>query len=47
MGPKVLSKTLGALERDLLLFSPYFVPGEHGVLMLTDLGRSAACRSAC
>ncbi|MGB5834794.1 MAG: phospholipase D family protein [Thiohalocapsa sp.] len=37
MGPKVLSKTLGSLERDLLLFNPYFVPGEHGVLMLTDL----------
>jgi putative cardiolipin synthase len=37
MGPQVLSKTLGALERELLLFSPYFVPGEHGVLMLTNL----------
>jgi putative cardiolipin synthase len=37
MAPKVLPKTLGALKRDLLLFSPYFVPGKHGVLMLTDL----------
>jgi putative cardiolipin synthase len=37
MAPEVLSTTLGALERDLLLFSPYFVPAEHGVIMLTDL----------
>jgi putative cardiolipin synthase len=37
MAPEVLSTTFGALERDLLLFSPYFVPGEHGVIMLTDL----------
>jgi putative cardiolipin synthase len=37
MAPEVLSITLGALERELLLFSPYFVPGEHGVIMLTDL----------
>lgn len=29
--------TISALERDLLVFSLYFVPGEHGVLMLTDL----------
>jgi putative cardiolipin synthase len=37
MAPKVLPRTLGALKRDLLIFSPYFVPGEHGVIMLTDL----------
>ena len=37
MGPKVLPQTLGALKRDLLIFSPYFVPGEEGVMMLTDL----------
>jgi putative cardiolipin synthase len=37
MAPKVLPKTLGGLERDLLIFSPYFVPGEHGVVILTDL----------
>jgi putative cardiolipin synthase len=37
MAPKVLPKTLGALQRDLLIFSPYFVPGKHGVMMLTDL----------
>jgi len=39
MAPKVLPATLGALKRDLLIFSPYFVPGEHGVLILTDLER--------
>ena len=37
MAPELLSSTLGALKRDLLMFSPYFVPGEHGVIMLTDL----------
>jgi putative cardiolipin synthase len=37
MGPKVLPSTLGALERDLLIFSPYFIPGEAGVMVLTDL----------
>jgi putative cardiolipin synthase len=37
MGPKVLARTLGALERELIIFSPYFVPGKHGVLLLTDL----------
>ena len=37
MAPQVLPRTLGALQRDLLIFSPYFVPGEHGVMMLTDL----------
>jgi putative cardiolipin synthase len=37
MGPKVLPYTLGALKRDLLIFSPYFVPGEKGVMLLTDL----------
>jgi putative cardiolipin synthase len=37
MAPPALPKTLGALERDLLIFSPYFVPGKHGVRMLTDL----------
>jgi putative cardiolipin synthase len=39
MAPQVLPRTLGALQRDLLIFSPYFVPGEHGVMMLTDLER--------
>jgi putative cardiolipin synthase len=37
MGPKVLPYTLGGLKRDLLIFSPYFVPGKHGVMILTDL----------
>ena len=37
MAPELLSSTLGALQRDLPMFSPYFVPGEHGVIMLTDL----------
>lgn len=37
MAPRLLPATLGSLERDLLLFSPYFVPGEHGVVILTDL----------
>ncbi len=37
MAPELLSSTFGALKRDLLMFSPYFVPGEHGVMMLTDL----------
>jgi len=37
--PKVLSYTLGAVERDLLIFSPYFVPGKDGVMVLTDLER--------
>lgn len=37
MGPKALSYTLGPLKRDLLIFSPYFVPGRHGVMLLTDL----------
>lgn len=37
MAPRVLIQTLGALERELLIFTPYFVPGDHGVMMLTDL----------
>lgn len=37
MGPKVLPVTVGTLKGELLIFSPYFVPGEHGVMMLTDL----------
>jgi putative cardiolipin synthase len=37
MAPELLSVTLGSVKRDLLMFSPYFVPGEHGVVMLTDL----------
>jgi putative cardiolipin synthase len=37
MAPKVLPTALGALKRDLLIFSPYFVPGKHGVMLLTDL----------
>ncbi len=37
MGPKIQPYTIGALQRDLLMFSPYFVPGEEGVLVLTDL----------
>lgn len=39
MGPKVQPYTIGALKRDLLMFSPYFVPGEEGVLVLTDLAK--------
>ncbi len=39
MAPRLLPATLGSLERDLLIFSPYFVPGKHGVAMLTDLER--------
>ena len=27
MGPKIQPYTIGALQRDLLMFSPYFVPG--------------------
>jgi putative cardiolipin synthase len=30
MAPELLSATLGSVRRDLLMFSPYFVPGEHG-----------------
>jgi len=37
LGPKVRPYTLGAVKRDLLIFSPYFVPGDEGVLVLTDL----------
>ncbi|NEV64321.1 phospholipase D family protein [Thiorhodococcus minor] len=37
MAPQVLPKTLGALEHDLLIFTPYFVPGDHGVMVLTGL----------
>jgi len=37
MAPEVLSATLGSVRRDVLMFSPYFVPGESGVIMLTDL----------
>jgi putative cardiolipin synthase len=37
MAPELLSSTFGSLKRDVLMFSPYFVPGEHGVIMLTDL----------
>ncbi len=37
MAPRLLPATLGSLERDLLIFSPYFVPGKHGVVILTDL----------
>jgi putative cardiolipin synthase len=37
LGPKVRPYTIGAVKRDLLLFSPYFVPGEEGVMVLTDL----------
>lgn len=39
MGPKVRPYTVGALTRDLLIFSPYFVPGDEGVQALTDLER--------
>jgi len=39
MGPKLRPYTLGRLDRDLLIFSPYFVPGEEGVVVLTDLER--------
>ncbi|UHD14733.1 phospholipase D family protein [Thiocapsa bogorovii] len=37
LGPKVRPYTIGAVKRDLLLFSPYFVPGDEGVMVLTDL----------
>ena len=37
LSPKVRPYTLGAVERDLLIVSPYFVPGEDGVMVLTDL----------
>jgi putative cardiolipin synthase len=37
MGPKVQPYTLGRLDHDLLIFSPYFVPGDSGVKKLTDL----------
>ena len=37
MAPQLQSYVLGALKRDLLLVSPYFVPGEQGVMTLTDL----------
>jgi len=37
LGPKVRPYTLGAVKRDLLIFSPYFVPGKEGVMVLTDL----------
>jgi putative cardiolipin synthase len=37
MAPKLLPLTLGSLKRNLLIFNPYFVPGQNGVLMLTDL----------
>jgi putative cardiolipin synthase len=37
MGPRLRPYTVGSLERDLLIFSPYFVPGKQGVLVLTDL----------
>jgi putative cardiolipin synthase len=37
LGPKARPYTLGAVKRDLLIFSPYFVPGEEGVMVLTDL----------
>jgi putative cardiolipin synthase len=47
MAPKALPKTLGALKRDLLVFSPYFVPGKHGVMMLTDLGERGGWRFVC
>jgi putative cardiolipin synthase len=39
MGPKMRPYTLGSVQRDLLIFSPYFVPGDEGVLVLTDLKR--------
>ena len=37
MGPKVRPVMLGKLDRELLIFSPYFVPGDEGVEQLTDL----------
>jgi putative cardiolipin synthase len=37
MNPQLLPKILGELDRDLLIVSPYFVPGDHGVVILTDL----------
>ena len=37
MGPKLRPYTVGQLHRELLMFSPYFVPGEEGVEVLTGL----------
>jgi putative cardiolipin synthase len=37
MAPQLVAKTVGALERELLIVSPYFVPGRHGTGVLTDL----------
>lgn len=37
MGPKVRPIMLGKLDRELLIFSPYFIPGDEGVELLTDL----------
>ena len=37
LGPKVRPYTVEAVERDLLIASPYFVPGEEGVMVLLDL----------
>ena len=39
MGPKALAHTLGRVKRELLIFSPYFVPGDDGVSRLTELER--------
>jgi putative cardiolipin synthase len=37
LGPKVRPALLGKLNEDLLIFSPYFIPGDDGVKSLTDL----------
>jgi putative cardiolipin synthase len=37
LGPKVRPVMLSKLDHDLLIFSPYFVPGDEGVKRLTDL----------
>jgi putative cardiolipin synthase len=37
LGPKLRPYTLDRLDQDLLIFSPYFVPGDKGVTSLTDL----------
>lgn len=37
MGPKVRPYMEATLESDLLIFSPYFIPGDEGVESLTEL----------
>jgi putative cardiolipin synthase len=37
LGPKVRARTFDVVQRDLLLFNPYFVPGDAGLRVLKDL----------